>query len=221
VWQQEYLAEFIDWSGAAFFSQVSLLVDGRPVAYPAHCDAVFATIDTAVKDGSKHDGTAVTFWARSQFVGIPLIALDWDIIQIEGSLLEAWLPSVFQRLEQLAVACKARRGSLGAFIEDKNSGTILLQQARRRGWMATAIDSKLTDLGKDARAISVSGYVHRGWVKMSGEAYNRVTLYKGTNRNHLLGQVVGYRVGIDNKEDDLLDTFTYGIALALGDAKGF
>jgi hypothetical protein len=221
VFDQEYRANFVDWSGSAFFSQLSLLVEGRPVDFPHVCDAVFATIDTAVKDGAKHDGTAVTYWAASRFAGVPLTVLDYDITQIEGSLLEAWLPSVFVRLEELAKQCRARRGSLGAFIEDKNSGTILLQQARRRNWPATAIESKLTDLGKDARAISVSGYVHRGMVKLSAEAYNRVITYKGTTRNHLLGQVVGYRVGIDGKEDDLLDAWCYGITIALGDAKGF
>lgn len=223
VFQQEYKADFVDWSGSAFFSQLSLLDENaQPVEWPRHCDAVFATIDTAVKDRSEHDGTGVTYWAINQhFTGPPLIILDYDITKIEGSLLEAWLPSVYQRLEELARACRARMGSLGTFIEDKVSGTILLQQARRRGWQATPIESDLTKLGKDARCISVSGYVHQGRVKISKTAYDRVITYNGVTRNHLIAQVVGYRVGIDNKEDDLLDTFTYGTAIALGDQKGF
>jgi phage terminase large subunit-like protein len=222
VFQQEYLAEFVDFSGQAFFSQLSLLnEDGNPVLWPQICDGVFATIDTAIKDGAKHDGTAVTYWALSKHFGIPLVILDYDVIQVEGAMLETWLPTVYQRLDELAKATRARFGSLGTFIEDKVSGTILLQQAKRRGWKATPIASKLTDLGKDARAISVSGYVHRGSVKMSAEAYNRVIQYKEVTRNHLLSQVVGYRVGVDAHEDDLLDTFTYGIAIALGDNKGF
>jgi hypothetical protein len=81
--------------------------------------------------------------------------LDWDIAQIEGALLETWLPEVFARLEELARLCRARSGSIGAFIEDKNSGTILLQQALRRQMPAHPIDSKLTAMGKDERAISV------------------------------------------------------------------
>lgn len=51
---------------------------------------------------------------------------------------------VFNRLEEVAQLCQARHGSVGAWIEDKNSGTILLQQALRRGMPAQAIDSKLT-----------------------------------------------------------------------------
>jgi hypothetical protein len=68
---------------------------------------------------------------RSHPASRPLI-LDWDIAQIEGAVLETWLPNVFARLEELARLCGARHGSIGAFIEDKNSGTILLQQALRR-----------------------------------------------------------------------------------------
>jgi hypothetical protein len=67
-----------------------------------------------------------------------LVILDWDIVQIEGALLETWLPSVFETLEELARGCRAR-GGWTAFIEDKNSGTILLQQARRRGLPVTPI----------------------------------------------------------------------------------
>src|ERR1700709_813696 len=97
--------------------------------------------------------------------GFPLTILDWDIYHIEGATLETWLPLVFARLEELALICRARNGSVGAFIEDKNSGTILLQQALRRGMRAHAIDTKLTAMGKDERALSVSGYVYKGQVK--------------------------------------------------------
>jgi hypothetical protein len=149
--------------------------------------------------------------------------LDWDVAQIEGALLETWLPSIFKRLEELAQQCRARFGSVGAHIEDKNSGTILLQQSLRREMPAHAIDSKLTAMGKDERALSVSGYVYRGEVKYTDHAYNKVTGHKGRTKNHLVDQIENFRMGDkDNKrEDDLLDTFCYGIALSLGDAKGF
>ena len=151
VYAQEYLAEFVDWSGVAFFSRE------QPLPLPARCDAVFAVIDTASKTGTDNDVTAVTFFAVDRIGRIPLLILDWDIVQIEGAMLETWLPQVFARLEELARVCRARRDSIGAFIEDKNSGTILLQQALRRQMPTRAIDSKLTAMGKDERAISVSG----------------------------------------------------------------
>lgn len=194
----------------------------EPVAYPTDCDVVFAVIDSAAKTRSENDGTAVTYYARSRYHGYPLMILDWDIIQIEGALLETWLPQVLQTCEALAARCRARMGSLGAWIEDKVSGTILLQQAARRGLQANAIDSKLTSLGKQERAINISGYINRRMVRITKEAYEKVKMYKGITKNHFLSQVLGFHVGTqDMGDDDLLDTFTYGVAIALGNIEGF
>jgi hypothetical protein len=223
VYAQEYMAEFVDWSGVAFFSREKLLVDNQPLPLPSRCDAVFAVIDTASKTGTENDATAVTFFAYDTIGKISLFVLDWDVVQIEGAMLETWLPAVFFALEEFARSCRARNGSIGAFIEDKNSGTILLQQALRRQMRAQAIDSKLTMMGKDERAISVSGYVHRELVKYTDRAFDKTVVYKRQSRNHLLAQVESFRVGDrgSDREDDLLDTFCYGIALALGDSQGF
>src|SRR5262249_7900946 len=143
---------------------------------------------------------------------------DYEYLQIEGAMLEMWLPVVFRNLEDFAKRCHARLGSRGAFIEDKASGTILLQQCRRRNLPAAEMPQKLTQLGKSERAINVSGYVYRGQVKFTRQAYNREITYKQVAKNHLLGQVMAFRVGdIEDRADDLLDAFTYGVAIGLGD----
>jgi hypothetical protein len=224
VYAQEHLAEFVDWAGVGFFAREKLLVNNQPVPFPTRCECVFAVIDTASKTGTEHDATAVTFFAYHQYgVGFQLMILDWDIVQIEGALLETWLPIVFRRLEELAQQCRARMGSLGAMIEDKNSGTILLQQALRRGMPATAIDSKLTAMGKDERALNVSGYVFRGLVKYTDHAFNKVSTYKRRTKNHLVDQIESFRMGDKDskRDDDLLDAFCYGIAISLGNNEGF
>jgi hypothetical protein len=223
VWQ-EYLAEFVGWSGVAFFSIQNLLVEGQPVDPPTTCEYVFATVDTAMKTNKENDGTAAAFRALDRHSIRPwkLTLLDWDYVQVEGGSLELWLPSVFERLEAFARECRARRGSVGAFIEDKGSGTVLIQQARRHEWPAHAIDIKLTDMGKSERALSVSGYVHRRLIMLSRVAFERVQVYKGLSKNHLLSQLAQFR--IDSKEnvaDDLVDTFCYGVAIALGDDTGY
>ena len=82
-----------------------------------------------------------------------------------------------------------------AFIEDKNWGTILLQQASRRQMPAPT--SSLTAMGKDERTISVSGYVHRELVKYMDRAFEKTVIYKRHSRNHLLDQVESFRVGIE------------------------
>lgn len=224
VWKQEYLAEFVDWSGVAFFAQDKWLVNGQPVPAPRQCDAVFAIVDSAAKTGKENDGTAVVYYAVDRAGPHKLMVLDWDITQIEGALLDTWLQVVFQNLEAFAKATGARHGSLGAHIEDKSTGIVLLQQAKRRGWNAHQISTQLTALGKDERAISVSGYHYRGLCKMTEGAFNKVSDYKGTSRNHMLGQVVGFRIGDKDaakRADDLLDCYTYGLSIALGDSKGF
>jgi len=104
--------------GAAFFSREKLLVENRPLPLPPRWDFVFAVIDTASKTGTDNDATAVTFFARDRVGKIPLLNLDWDIVQIEGAVLETWLLEVFQTLEELlqtleelARLCRVRYGS--------------------------------------------------------------------------------------------------------------
>ena len=216
VFKQEYLAEFVDWGSAAFFSLDWLLANGQGVPYPERCDTVFAIVDSAIKSGIEHDGTAVIYCARSVYYGIPLVILDYDLIQIDGALLETWLPTVFERLEQLGKQCGARMNH-GVHIEDKASGQILLQQANRRGWNVHAIDSKLTAQGKDERAIAISSKVYQGMVKLSLSVYDKVTEYKGLTRNQLLSQILTFKPSDNNRNraDDLLDCFTYAVAIGL------
>ena len=221
VWRQEFDGEFVDWSRLAFFDMSKCLIDGQPIPYPAHCEYVFATLDTAVKTGKTHDGTALCLWSWDNLENHRLTLLDWDVLQIEGALLEEWLPTVFQRLEALAVECGARRGSAGCWIEDKSSGMVLIQQAARRGWPAHAIDSKLTAMGKDERAISVSGYVYRGMMKLSDVAYNKTSVFKGKSQNHFTHQFFEYRIGVKNQIDDALDAGCYGIIIACGNNEGY
>lgn len=224
VFAQEYGAEFVDWSGVAFFGLDKLLAEGKPLPFPSHCDAVFAIVDSATKTGKANDGTAVTYYAINKSNAYnPLLILDWDIIQIEGDLLVEWLPGVIKRANDLAKICGARGGSLGALIEDKDSGQILLQSATRKGLPVTAIPSELTAIGKDERAIKAVDHVYPGHVKLTEHAYNKTVDFKGTTRNHFIAQVTGFRLGDKDaakRADDLFDTFTYGVCVALGDADG-
>ena len=214
-----------DWdasAGESFFSEHALLQDGEPVDTPTRTDQVYAVVDTALKDGLEHDGTAVIYFAKNKHHGVPLVILDWDLVQIEAALLEEWMPSVRARGEALAVDTKAREGNIGTWVEDKASGIVLIQQAQRNGLPVYPIDSALTALGKEGRALSVAQYVYRGQVKISRYAYNKVLTYKAQSRNHFLSQVCGFRLGTKTPHHmDLLDCFTYGVAIALGDSDGW
>jgi len=224
VFEQEYGGAFVSFSGVELFEEEKLLVNGKPVAMPTRCDAVYAIVDSATKTGPKNDGTGVGYFAKTKAGGYPLTILDWDIRQTEGALLEVWLPTVFQTLAELSKRCGARHGSLGAFIEDKDSGQILLQQAKNKGLPAAPIESGLTALGKDARALSSSGHHYNGHVKITKEAYEKLVMYKGEAANHYIKQVTSFRAGdpeSGKRADDLLDVHAYGIALGLGNQEGF
>ena len=60
-------------------------------------------------------------------------------------------------------------------------------------------------------------------VKYSEHAFNKIVEHKQNPRNHLLDQVESFRIGDNHRrrEEDLLDIFCYGIAMALGNSDGF
>lgn len=223
VFRQEYLAQFVDWSAASLFD-VRKWFEGesqdQPVDYPENCEAVFAVLDTAVKGGTEHDGTAVVFYAVDTRPGRQrLTILDWDVVQINGALLETWMPSVFERLNELSGQCVAVNGSLGVFIEDASMGSILLQKGESLGWPVNKIESALTSKGKDERAIMASGYHYRGLAKISRYAYEKTAVFKGETANHLHKQVSRFHLADKNahkRADDLLDDYTYGLIIAFG-----
>jgi hypothetical protein len=218
----------------AFFMRASFLVDGpppdgkpgrMPVEMPRPVVCVFAVIDTAIKTGKEHDGTGVVFnglMPNDFGGGYKQVILDWDYVQIEGGSLEQWLPSIFERLEELARDCSALMGSMGAWIEDKGSGMVLLQRADSHGWPAHAIDSKLSSMGKVERAFNAEPYISAGDVKISRPAYEKVVTFKGSTKNHFLTQVLNFTMDSkDGASDDLLDCLCYSVALGVGNAAGF
>jgi hypothetical protein len=105
--------------------------------------------------------------------------------------------------------------------------SVLLQQSanlRRRGMNspAHAIDSKLTAMGKDERAIAASPYVYAGDVKITEPAFNKIKVHKRIPANHLVKQITNFRVGSKATDGlDLLDCFTYGVLATRGNSNGF
>lgn len=220
VFQQEFLAEFISWSNSTFFKLEYFLVDEQPVEYPVKCDAVFAVMDCAVKSGSDNDATAVMYFAVNRHFGTKLVILDYDAFAIEAASLEYLAPLILERCEELAKATSARNGSLGVFVEDAAGGSVLLQWAKARAWPFHPIDSKLMAKGKDERAMLAGGPAHAGECKVSRYAFDKTIVWKGRTMNHFLQQVTTFRIGDKEaykRADDLLDTFTYGVALTLTD----
>ncbi len=221
--------------GSYYFSRENILVSRagatpqspliwEPVERPTRCDAVIAIIDSASKVGKQRDGTGVLYVAWTKYPEPKAVILDWDLQQITADLLIMWLPGVLRQCEEFAKICGARGGSGGALIEDKDSGMILLQQAARHNppLKARAIPSEFTSLGKDGRALSVSGYVYKGMMKICREAWEKTTSYKGRTKNHLVDQITTYRMaqGTPTDDDEEFDCFCYAVAMCFGNKKG-
>ena len=54
-------------------------------------------------------------------------------------------------------------------------------------------------MGKDGRAISVSGYVHTEKVKYTEYAFDKIVDYKQRSLNHLVHQAERFRMGIGRR----------------------
>jgi len=220
VYQQEFDAEFIDWSADALLDIDKLLVDGLPVGMPTTCDMIFAVADTALKGGSENDGTGFVYFAYEETYSDPrLTIIDWDITQIKASLLPEYMPSVYENLERLAKLCRPRLGSMGVFMEDAAMGAILNQKAETEGWDMQPIKSALTSKGKDERAVMASGHHYLGRCKITNEAHDKVATFKQDTANHLLKQIAKFHLAdplAHKRADDLFDCYTYGLIIAFG-----
>ncbi|HEO9044220.1 TPA: terminase [Enterobacter kobei] len=220
VWQQEYLAEFVDWSAEAFLDIDKLLVDGLPVDTPEYCDFIFAVADTALKGGTENDGTGFVYFAYQESYGEHRMwVVDWDITQIKASLLTEYMPSVYNNLERLAKTCNARLGSQGVFMEDAAMGAILNQKAETEGWDMKPIKSVLTGKGKDERALMASGHHFQGKCKITKAAYDKTVTFKQKTANHLWKQIAGFHLAdpkAHKRADDLFDCYIYGLIIAFG-----
>lgn len=208
---------------SAFFDTDKMLVRGYPVGMPLRLDSVFAVISTGIKTGKEASSVGVVYFGRSQYGGHPLSILDWDIAPVDSALMDGWFKDVFLRLDVLGTECKAESGSIGVFIQNKDAGTVLLRQGERRNLPVIQIEDALAKLGKNERAMGVSGYIEQGMVKITNQAFDTVIDHRGQARNHLLDQTTAFR--IDAKEEaatptDLLNCLMFGIALALGNAEG-
>jgi hypothetical protein len=221
IFRQEFLAEFVDLSGVSLFSVEKLLEDGQPVDL-RRSDALFAVIDSGMKGGVEHDGSAALYLAVDLTVLPPrLLLVDWEIVSLGAGDLDQWLIGVHARLIALTSRLRPRGGSYGIFIEEMAMGEMLLAKAPGSGIRARPIDTALVSRGKDLRALAAEPHVSAGRVKTTREAYNKTSNYRGVTRNQLLAQLSSFRVGDKaayKRVDDLLDCTTFAILLAFGDS---
>lgn len=212
--RQEIEGEFVDWAGASLFSEINRPVDPHP-----RYDSIFCVIDSAMKGGVEHDGTACVWFGHSDVFGPDnLHILDWEVVQMDAAVLHTWFREVLEHGEALARHYGAHHGFTGAFVEDKASGTIIIQQGQNNGFPVQAINSRYTALSKDERARLCVDPIYSGRVKFVHDAYNKVQGFKNETKNHALTQVLKYQIGDKEayrRADDLSDCIFYGTIQAI------
>ena len=118
-----------------------------------------------------------------------------------------------------ALKCGRRWGktTLAAAIISDQAG-----RGKEWGLKAFALPQALTTLGKEARALSVSAYYHKGEMKISQYAFDKVSRFKGVQKNHFISQFCGFRMGDHDpkRADDLADCGAYALAIGCGDGRG-
>lgn len=234
VWAQEFEAQFVDYAGNAFLRLDLMLRDGAPIEVPIQNNGsftcVFGVLDTAFGGPEKvdSDGTAYIIGAVLMPMYSPdqqphVYILDWGIEQISGDLLKNYLERVSAEMGRWTNQVKARYGSQPMMIEEKASGIVLLQQAKRAGLDAQAIDPKLVSMGKDPRVLATSRYLNQGLVHITKYALEKEVEFKGRVANHLTLQLAQYRISDKarhKKNDDLVDALCYLVLQSVAGATG-
>jgi hypothetical protein len=189
----------------------------EPVPLPQRCEAVFAAGAAAL--GADHDAIATVYFAVSVFNPAypPLVVLDWELQRIEGAMLDAWLPTVEQRLAAFATETKARGGSGGLSIEAEALGSTIWEAGNTR-FSIDLTPEELTQIPLTERAVAASNFVRSGKVRFTQAALDRRSDFKGTARNHLAAQLAAFGTsGADPLANggELLAAFCDGVLLAM------
>jgi hypothetical protein len=119
---------------------------------------------------------------------------------------------------------RARGGSIGTFIEGTRgrfSCSKLCDDKCRREQLTRSL-SRWARTNARFRCQVMCIVIYES-VKYTDRAFEKTVIHKRQSRNHLLDQVESFRFGDrgSDREDDLLDTFCYGIVPALGNSEGF
>jgi hypothetical protein len=108
---------------------------------------------------------------------------------------------------------KTLYGRYPIYIEDAAAGSMMLARAPELHIDAMPVPSSWTSWGKDLR---------QGRAHMTAAAHGKTSMLKGVERNHLLAQLAGFRIGdkaAHKRADDLLDAFVMAVLIAFEEVK--
>lgn len=184
-------------------------IDGKPWPAPKHCEVVYGVVHHAGRPGKDNAGTAATLWALT--IDQELYCLGWEYTEAEGGALETWLKGLYTRLDDASE--RTRLGNLGLFLSNDGENEVIAAKAQAVGEV-NGIEGKITEMDARGQAMHISN--HLGSVRLTNEAVDHVTEFRGAERNHLLFQVRKFSADTKDVEDmAMLRSFVYGVSVAL------
>lgn len=156
---------------------------------------IYICADTAMKTGEANDFTAIGVFGLSRDGEIHL--LDMDHGKYEAPELQAHLLAIYQkwRYPHSNIRCSA------VYIEDKASGTGLLQTLRRQGMPVLPIKP---DRDKYTRAMDAVPYIANGAFKLPDSREHPIS-------RKVIAEAEAFRSDMRHKHDDIVDMLAYGI----------
>jgi hypothetical protein len=191
-----------------------------PIELPAQVAGVFASACAGA--GAHVDTVGTIYFAfQNELTGDPprLLLIDWDLREVGGGGLEAWLPWTLERLKQLQESFPFCRSSFGLLVEPSGSGEVICAQAWRNGLEQVHLPENERLLAMDfaQRAAGAAAHVNLGDVRIARYAYEKTVTVKNVAVNHLLRQLA---FGINQPAREagaLLIAFSNGTLYGFGD----
>jgi phage terminase large subunit len=222
-----------------YFTRSALLMNGEPVEPPQRAGRphrVYITVAMTERTGT---GIGAITWLHSPRHGMPLVLLDYDLIEID-QLGGEWLRGLYARAQELRAQwdalepittlwCEEGAGQLYEALELVLTEELLpADPAFRTG------ARPLYDLGRvqsrrllnaqncplvslDERAADLRTEVNSGrLVKFARSAYTRQLTHRTDTAHHLAAQLFGYRPRVADAAQELCAAFTLGCLVTRG-----
>jgi phage terminase large subunit len=199
-----------------YFNRTAFLVKGEPVG-PSSTERGWSIMATAAV--CERAGTAVglIYWHCSPHYGFPLTILDFDLVEIDEALGDAWLARVYARLQALREEWRAADTMSRLYVEEGELHAALLEPATRlleydqfptRDFWQFDSD----DLPPPPERVSGIRAAANGgqYVKLARSAYAQQVTHRSVTANHLLNQLLGYRPDVRDASTELVNAFALG-----------
>jgi phage terminase large subunit-like protein len=216
-------------SGAApgsYFNGTALLIDGQPDVQPACTQEVFGVLATAPRTGSAVG--FVILATHPNDLAPRIHVLDWRICEIDEALTVEWLSSCYARVLELGRAWNALSGPPGIMLEMDDFGLAAYELCEWH-YDSTGVVVNLCKIARqqgepiptlDQRAEACRAKINSGAVKLGRPAFERQTVFRSSNTNHFLTQLLTFRPEAREAPVELVTALCIGVGLWKGSSSG-